>query len=311
MPFRRIVTMLLFCAAPALAADKLPPGVIAKMGDIELKADDLRALIDSLPPDAKARLAAAPQELPQVIRMEVLRRSLAAEARGKGWDKRPEVAYQMDRAREQILVASYMNNVARPPESYPSEAEIKAAYDQSAASFVVPKQYRLSQVFVLAPAESDKAAFTKAQAKAADMAARAKAKSADFSALAKSGSEHAESAAKGGDMGWVSEPNLIPELRDAVAPLKKGDVVGPIKSASGWHVVRLEDVKDKSVKSLPEVRDQIVNALRLRKAQETEQAYLTYMTNKTPVSINDAEMAKLLPAPVAAPAPVPPSAQPK
>jgi peptidylprolyl isomerase len=296
MLFRRIAAMLvLLCAFPVFAADKLPPGVVAKMGDTELKADEFKALIDGLPPEARAQLAAAPQELARVIRTEVLRRSLAAEARTKGWDKRPEVIVQMERAREQILVASYMNSVARPPESYPSDAEIKAAYEQNAAQFAVPKQYRLSQIFVLAPAESDKAAFGKAQAKATDMAARAKAKSADFGALAKSGSEHAESASKNGDMGWVAEQNLISELRDAVITLKKGEIAGPIKAAAGWHVVRLEDVKDKSVRPLTEVREQVAGALRLRKAQETEQAYLTYMTNKTPVSINDAEVAKVVP----------------
>jgi len=302
MWFRCIATMLAVLGLPALAAEKLPAGVMAKMGDTELKVEELRALLDGLPPEAKAQLAAAPQELNRVIRLEILRRALAAEARAKGWDKRPEVVAQMERAREQTLVASYMGGLTRAPESYPSDAEIKAAYDQAAASFLVPKQYRLSQIFVLAPADTDKAAFTKAQSKAADMAARAKAKSVDFSALAKSGSEHAESAAKGGDMGWVTEQNLIPELRDAVAGMKKGDVAGLVKAAAGWHVVRLEDVKEKSTRPLPEVRDQIVNALRLRKAQETEQAYLTFMTNKNPVTINDAELAKIQPAVPATPA---------
>lgn len=307
MLFRRIVSMLMLCASPVFAADRLPPGVVAKMGDTEFKAEELKALLDTLPAEAKAQLASAPQELNRIIRTEVLRRSLAVEARSKGWDKRPEVAVQMDRARDQALVSSYMNSIARPPDSYPSDADVKAAYDQSAASFVIPRQFRLSQIFVLAPADTDKAAFSKAQTKAADMAARAKAKSADFGALAKSGSEHAESAGKNGDMGWVSEPNLIPELRDAVMAMKKGDVVGPVKAAAGWHVVRLDDVKEKSVRPLAEVRDQIATALRARKAQETEQAYLTYMTNKTPVTISDAELARVLPTapPPAATAPAP------
>jgi peptidylprolyl isomerase len=296
MLFRCIAAMLLLCALPALAADKLPPGVVAKMGDTELKVDELKAIIDGLPPEAKAQLASTPQDMNRVIRLELLRRALAAEARTKGWDKRPEVVTQMDRAREQILVSSYMNSVARPPETYPSEADIKAAYDQNAGQFLSPKQYRLSQVFVLAPPETDKAGFAKAQSKANDMAARAKVKSVDFPALAKAGSEHAESAAKGGDMGWVAEQSLIPELRDAVVNLKKGDVAGPIKTASGWHVIRLEDVKEKGVRPLAEVRDQLANALRLRKAQETEQAYITFMTNKTPVVINDAELPKVQPA---------------
>lgn len=280
-------------ALPALAQDKLPAGVVAKMGDVELRAEELKAILDTLGPEAKAQLGQTPAELNRIVRAELLRKSLGAEARAKGWDKRPEVVLQLERAREQALVASYMNSVARPPESYPTEADIRAAYDQSQAAFAVPKQYRLAQIFVLAPPESDKAATTKAQAKLADLSDKARKKGADFAALAKSGSEHAESAAKGGDMGWVAEANLIPELRDPVGAMKKGDVSAPIKTAQGWHVLKLEDVREKGVRPLTEVRDQIAAALRLRRAQETEQAYLTFMTNKTPVNVSDAELAKV------------------
>lgn len=298
MLLRAVLTMALSLALlQAFAADKLPNGVVARMGEVELRADELRAIIETLPPEAKAQLATAPQELARIIRLEVLRRALAAEARGKGWDKRPEVMAQMERAREQMLVATYMNNVARPPEGFPSDAEVKAAYDQNAASFAVPKQYRLSQLFVLAPADGDKAAVTKAQAKVNDLAAKAKARNADFGAMAKTASEHAESAAKGGDMGWVVETALIPELREPVSRMAKGDIVGPIKSPQGWHVIRLDDIKEKSTRPLPEVRDQIAAAMRMRKAQETEQAYLTFMTNKSPVNLNEAEITKIQTAP--------------
>lgn len=284
---------LMAVGATAVAQDKLPPGVVGKMGDAELRTDELKGLIDGLGAEAKAQLAANPGELTRIVRGELLRKALAAEARSKGWDKRPEIVVQMERAREQVLVSSYMNGIAKPADNYPSETEVRAAYDQSQNAFVTPRQYRLSQIFVLAPPESDKAAYGKAQAKIADMAEKARKKGADFAALARTNSEHADSAAKGGDMGWVSDTILIPELRDQVAGLKKGDVGAPVKTAQGWHVVRLEDVREKGVRPLPEVRDQIVNQLRLRRAQETEQAYLTLLGNRTPVSLSDAEIAKL------------------
>jgi peptidylprolyl isomerase len=284
----------LLVAATAVAQDKLPAGVVGKMGDVELRADELKAVIDGVAPEAKAQLAANPGELSRIVRAELLRKALAAEARGKGWDKRPEVTAQMDRARDQVLVSSYMNSVAKAPDSYPSETDVRTAYDQSPGAFTVPRQFRLSQIFVLSPPESDKAGFAKAQAKVADLLDRAKKKGADFPALAKAGSEHAESAAKGGDMGWVAEQSLIPELRDPVQTLKKGEVgATAIKTAQGWHIVRLEDIREKGVRPLAEVRDQLVAALRLRRAQETEQAYLTLLSNRTPVNVSDAEVAKL------------------
>lgn len=284
----------LLVAVTAVAQDKLPAGVVGKMGDVELRAEELKAVIDGIAPEAKAQLAANPGELSRVVRAELLRKALAAEARGKGWDKRPEVTAQMDRARDQILVSSYMNSVAKAPDSYPSETDVRTAYEQSPGAFTVPRQFRLSQIFVLSPPESDKAGFAKAQAKVADLLDKAKKKGADFPALAKAGSEHVESAAKGGDMGWVAEQSLIPELRDPVQTMKKGDVgATAIKTAQGWHIVRLEDIREKGVRPLAEVRDQLVAALRLRRAQETEQAYLTLLSNRTPVNVSDAEVAKL------------------
>jgi len=294
MRFLLCVLGVLAVSGAAVSQDKLPPGVLAKMGDVELRADELKAILDAAGPDAKNQLAQQPAEVNRLVRTELLRKALAAEARGKAWDKRPEVIAQMERAREQVLVSSYMNSVSRPPESFPSEADIRAAYDQSQNTFVVPKQFRLQQIFVLAPPETDKAAYSKAQAKVNDLSEKARKRGADFAALAKASSEHAESAAKGGDMGWVAEGSLIPELRDPVSTLKKGDVSTPVKTAQGWHILRLEDAREKGVRPLPEVRDQIASALRLRRAQETEAAYITFMTNKTPVNINEQELGKVV-----------------
>ena len=264
------------------------------MGDVEIRIDELRSLIDSQSPEVRVQLARNPADLQRLVRSEALRKLLASEARGKGWDKRAEVVALMERMREQALASSYLANISQPPEGFPSETEIKTVYEQNQATFTVPKRYSLAQIYVLAPPEADKLAYDKARAKANDLAAKAKAKGADFGALAKASSEHAESASRGGDMGWVSEANLLAELREPVGALKKGEPTGPIKSSQGWHIFRLDDTRDKAVRPFAEVRDQIVSALRQRKVQETEQAYLNFVANKNPMNLNSGEIARLL-----------------
>lgn len=294
MLLRALPVLFVFAALPALSADNLPAGVAARMGDAEIRLDELRGIIDGLTPEARAQLVRNPAELQRFLRAEALRRLLAVEARGKGWDKRAEVTALLDRVREQALASSYLSSITRPPEGFPSEAEIKTAYEQNQATFTVPRQFMLSQIFVVAPPESDKAAFEKARARANDLAAKAKARGADFAALARANSEHAESATRGGDMGWLSEANLLPELREPVGALKKGEPTGPVKSSQGWHVFRLDDTRDKTVRPLAEVRDQLTAALRQRKAQDTEQAYLNFMSNKNPLNLNTGEITRLL-----------------
>ena len=98
--------------------------------------------------------------------------------------------------------------------------------------------------------------------------AKVRASGADFAALAKASSEHTQSSASGGDLGWLTENQILPEVRAAVTQLKPGWVTGAVKTAQGWHVVKLLERKDIQVLPLADVRDRIVAALRYRKAQE-------------------------------------------
>ena len=200
----------------------------------------------------------------------------------------------MERAREQVLITSYVNDLARPPANYPYEDEVRGFYEASKASFTVPAEYELLQIFVQAPDESDKVAVAAALKKASDLAARVQRAPGDFGKIARESSEHKESAAKGGELGWVPETQLIPEIRAAVVRMTRGELSPPIRSASGWHIVRLLNREPSSAtKPLSEVRETIVANMRLRKAQEVERAYIEGLLGKATVNVNQAELQKL------------------
>jgi peptidylprolyl isomerase len=283
--------LALIAAAVPAAAFAQSADTVARLGSIELKAADLKRLLDAEPPAVRAQIAASPQALDRIVRTELVRRAVLAEALAKGWDKRPEVAAQIERAREQVVVSSFVNGLARPGADYPSDAEVKAFYDANQGSLMLPRRYRVAQIYVKRPGE--KAAAEAAAKKVADALGRARAAGADFGALARSASEHAESAANGGEIGWVAEDNLIPEMRPVIARLAKGAVSEPVPTAEGWHVVKLLDVAEPAPAPLEQVRPSIANTLRLRKAQELERAYIDALLAKTPPSLNEAELAKL------------------
>jgi parvulin-like peptidyl-prolyl isomerase len=91
----------------------------------------------------------------------------------------------------------------------------------------------------------------------------------------------------------VPEPQLIPEIRVVVTRMNKGEISAPIRTATGWHIVRLSDRKPSSVRPLAEVRDQLVASMRLRKAQEAERAYIEGLVSKSSVTVNQVELQKL------------------
>lgn len=276
---------LLALTAPATAQS------IARFGPVEMSAGELQRLLAAQPADVRAQLASSPESLDRLVRTELVRKAVLAEARAKGWDKRPEVVERVERAREQAIVSSYVNELARPPADYPPEAEIAAFYEANKQRFLRPRELRVAQIYLRRPA--DPALAEVVAKRAASLAEQARSAGADFAALAKQSSEHAESAAKGGELGWLSEAALVPEVRAAVASLAPGSVTSPIATPDGWHIVRVLEVKDAAPATLAEARPAIVSALRLRRAQELEAKYLDDLLAKNPPTVDQAELGKL------------------
>jgi peptidylprolyl isomerase len=267
--------------------------VIARLGTTEFTSATLADFVRSLDRNVRAQALRDPQLMERLVGAEIARLELLSEAKAKKWEQRTDVAQQIERARAQIVVSSYLGSVAAVPRNYPSEAEIKSAYDANRDSFMAPRQYRLSQIFVRLPATSDKKVLETAQKKAEGLARQAKARGADFAAIARLSSEHAASATKGGDLGWADQNALIPEIRNFVAGMESDEISDPILSSSGWHIIRMVDTKPAAPRPLAEVRDTLVATLRERKAQEMQQTYVARLLEKTPVMVNQARLRTL------------------
>lgn len=283
--------LIAFIANPyILAAEK--DDVVATLGSVALKSSQVKSLLDNLDAETRKRLREDPVAMNQLIRNEIIRQSLLQEAVGKQWDKRPEVRSKAERAREQIVITAYLNDLARPAADYPSEAEIKQAYEANKTLFTIPPQYHIAQIFVSAPTSAKEG--QEASAKKANELAD-KAKKTDFAALAKQHSDHKESAAQGGDLGWLPETQVIPELREQVAKLRVAEISKPIRSAAGWHIVKLLESKLSSLQTLSEVRGMISSNLRLAQAQKNERKHLESMLQAQKLLLNDAEIKALIP----------------
>jgi peptidyl-prolyl cis-trans isomerase SurA len=95
---------------------------------------------------------------------------------------------------------------------------------------------------------------------------------ADFSELAKVHSED-PSASKGGDLGWISPGETVPEFERTVNGLRDGEVSQPIKTPFGWHLVQVQERRSETLSE--ERRRQIARqTLRARKSDEAYQEWL-------------------------------------
>lgn len=295
-------------AAPAhpTAAEDTPAvksgEVIARVGGSDVTAEEVKATIQLLDARQQAALARDPALLSQTVRAILANRLVLKEATAKKWEQQPAVIAQLARARESLIIESYLQSVTAPPDSFPSEAEIKSVYEANASALLVPRRFRLAQIVVAVPKDADKAAEDTARKKLDDVVKKVKQPGADFGAIARSSSEDSASAERDGEIGWVNEPDLRPEIRGQVTGLPKAGLTDPIRLDDGWHILRLLDTEAAHTRPFAEVRDALVQRMRAERIEANRRAYVAELLKQTPPVVNEIALSKLLEAkPDAAP----------
>jgi peptidyl-prolyl cis-trans isomerase C len=186
-------------------------------------------------------------ELEQAVRERLVTGEiLMQEAEKRGLTADPEVRLQLEAARQQVLVAALAQQYfkANPP----TDEEIRAQYDQLAKS-MGSKEYHAHHILV------------KTEPEAKNLIAQLN-KGAKFEDLAKAQSQDPGSAANGGDLGWSAPDSYDKDFADAMTKLQKGKYsTTPVKTQFGYHIIRLDDVRDTQLPSFDEVKPRLSEAM--------------------------------------------------
>lgn len=268
-------------------------GPIARVGGEEIPAGRVRTYLENLGPAERAALEKNPELLNQAVRMLILQQILLKEAMAAGWEKQPEVAAQLEQVRQNAIAESYLETVAKASEDYPTAAELQAVYDARKAQLVIPKQVQLAQIYIAA-SKADRDAAMKGKAKIDAIDQKLRQASADFAAVARAESDEKETGARGGEVGWLREESLQPEIRQQVNGLKKGESSKPVQLEDGWYIVKALDVKEARTATLEEVREQLKQAMRVERARQNREAYLAKLQQQNPMAINELALTNLL-----------------
>ncbi|QOZ69928.1 peptidylprolyl isomerase [Bradyrhizobium arachidis] len=276
--------------------------VIARVGGSDVNADEVKATIMLLDARQQAAMARDPALLSQTVRAILANRLVLKEATAKKWEQQPAVVAQLARARESLIVESYLQSVTAPPDGFPSEAEVKSVYEANASALLVPRRFRLAQIVIAVPKDADKAAEDTARKKLDDVVKKVKQSGADFAAIARSSSEESSSAERDGEIGWVNEPDLRTEIRSQVTGLQKSGITEAIRLDDGWHIVKLLDTEAAHTRPFAEVRDALVQRMRAERIEANRRAYVAELLKQSPPVVNEIALSKLLEAkPDAAP----------
>lgn len=276
---------------PAPSAAVINEPAVARLGNQQVATAELKNLLASLPSESRDQLRGNRATLESWIRSRLAEKAVLEQADAQGWRQRPEIEQQTRAATEQIIFRNYLQSVSQVPAEYPSAAELQQAYDAGKAQWVTPAMYRVSQIF-LAVNEPQSLETTRKQAQ--ELSRKAQAAPGEFAALAAQYSQDRESAQRGGDTGMQPLQQLVPEVRGAVARLKVGGVSEPVQSQAGFHVIKLTELQPSRVATLDELRDRLTQALRAQRQEQIAKAYLEGMLNTATLSIDGAELNKIL-----------------
>ncbi len=180
------------------------------------------------------------------IKEEVIAREIfMQEAQKRGLDATEEYKSQIELARQTILIRELFAEFQKT--SAVTDADVQAEYDKFVAANG-GKEYRARHILV----------ETKEQAESVLAALK---KGGKFEDLAKKQSKDPGSGANGGDLDWAAPGNYVKEFSDAMVALNKGQVSGPVQSQFGFHIIRLDDVREAQLPSLEDVKPQIVQQM--------------------------------------------------
>ena len=190
-------------------------------------------------------------EMQGPLRDEVIAREIfIQEAQKQGLDTTDDFKTQMELARQTILIRELFANYQKANPI--TDADLKAEYDRFVA-VNGGKEYRARHILV---EKEDEAKAIIAQLK----------KGGKFDEIAKKSSKDPGSGAKGGDLDWANAGNFVAEFSDAMTKLAKGKMTDtPVKTQFGYHIIRLDDVRDAQLPKFEDVKPQIAQQLQQQK----------------------------------------------
>ncbi|HSV69955.1 MAG TPA: peptidylprolyl isomerase [Methylibium sp.] len=244
-------------SSAAIALALLAPGLVAAQNIAVVNGKSVpKARADTLLQQVQRQAQGSGQQLPPDLEKRVkdevvLREIYVQEAEKRGLAASAEYRAQMDIARQGILLRELDNDFRK--KNPVTEAEQRAEYDKFKAQAGSEKEYRARHILV---EKEDEAKALIAQIKAG----------ASFEDMAKKSSKDTGSAQNGGDLDWAQPGGFVPEFAKAMTSLAKGAMTEtPVQTQFGWHILKLDDVRDAQFPPYDEVKTQIAQRLEQQK----------------------------------------------
>jgi peptidyl-prolyl cis-trans isomerase C len=229
--------------APASASDP----VIARVNGVDIKQSDLALAEEDVGADMQAASPEAKREHLISYLADIIMVTQAADK--KNLADNPDFKRRLAFLRSKLLMGYELQEEAK---TALTDEALKQTYDEAVKSMSGQEEVRARHILV--EGEDEAKAIIEQLKGGADFAKLAKEKSKD------------PGAAEGGDLGYFTKDQMVPEFADIAFKMYPGQLSNPVKTQFGWHVIKVEDKRIKQPPEFEKVKDQI-EAYLARKAQ--------------------------------------------
>lgn len=255
-----LAAALTLSLAPQPRAQDADP-VVARVNGVEIRQSDLTILEEEVG-------ANIPPQMPPEARHDYLITLLADtllvahEAQGKGLADGADFKRRLAFAHNRLLSEVLLQQEAK---AALTEEAMRKVYEDAAKQIGAEQEVRARHILFRVEDDKDEKAGKEAEAKAKAVLARLK-KGEDFAKLAGELTEDPSGKENGGDLGYFTRDQMVPEFAEVAFKLDAGKMSDPVKTQFGWHILKVEDKRNRPVPEFDKVKDQIESFL-TRKAQ--------------------------------------------
>jgi peptidyl-prolyl cis-trans isomerase C len=282
-----IITLVIMM--PQVVSSAENDEVLVRIGDKTITKSDLEARVASFPPEYQNRFK-SDQQKKEFLGMLVQAKLLAMEARDRKLDQERNMAARIDDAVSGMLAQEYVRQIISGV-AKATDGEISKYYDDHKADFKTPAMVKAQHILIKSDAnakpENEKAALAKAKKikKSLD-------KGADFAKEAEQNSDDPGSKNKGGDLGFFTKDQMVPEFSKVAFSLKKDKISEPVKSPFGYHIIKVNDTKEEKQMDIKEATPRIKSVIENGRIKEAIDKEIDRLKKKYAVSFTTTDKQK-------------------
>jgi peptidyl-prolyl cis-trans isomerase C len=242
-----LAAVCLACPLSTRALAQATDPVLARVNGVEIHQSDLALAEEDIGSNIPAQTAEAKRDylINYVADMILVAKAAEAKKIPDTDDFKQRLAFARNKVLMEILLQSEAKNAV-------NDQTMHKVYDDAARQMSDEIEVRARHILV---ENEDEAKAIAAELK----------KGADFAELAKQKSKD-PGAAEGGDLGYFTKDQMVPEFSEVAFKLEKGQISDPVHTQFGWHIIKVEDKRKRQLPEFDKVRDQIETFVE-RKAQ--------------------------------------------